>query len=60
MIAVRADNAKEPALRWYLGGGIYPQVRLVTTGATHIEPWGSFLTTPSIGADQAKSCRSCG
>lgn len=53
LIAVRADNAKEPSLRWYLGGGIYRQVRLVTTGATHIEPWGSFVTTPSIGADSA-------
>jgi beta-galactosidase len=48
VIAVRADNAKEPALRWYLGGGIYRQVRLVTTGATHIEPWGSVVTTPHI------------
>ena len=53
LIAVRADNAKEPALRWYLGGGIYRQVRLVTTGATHIEPWGSFVTTPRIDKDNA-------
>jgi beta-galactosidase len=53
VIAVRTDNAKEPALRWYLGGGIYRQVRLVTTGATHIEPWGSFVTTPRIDKDRA-------
>jgi beta-galactosidase len=53
VIAVRTDNAKEPALRWYLGGGIYRQVRLVTTGATHIAPWGSFVTTPRIDKDRA-------
>jgi beta-galactosidase len=53
LIAVRTDNAKEPALRWYLGGGIYRQVRLVTTGATHIAPWGSVVTTPRIEGNRA-------
>ena len=53
VIAVRADNAREPALRWYLGGGIYRQVRLVTTGATHIAPWGTFVTTPEAGSERA-------
>lgn len=53
VIAVRADNANEPALRWYLGAGIYRQVRLVTTGDTHIKPWGTFVTTPAVGDDKA-------
>jgi beta-galactosidase len=53
VIAVRADNAKEPALRWYLGGGIHRQVRIVTTGATHIEAWGSFVTTPKVERERA-------
>jgi beta-galactosidase len=53
VIAVRTDNGKEPSLRWYLGGGIHRQVRLVTTGDTHIEPWGSFVTTPKVEAGRA-------
>ncbi len=53
VIAVRCDNAKEPSLRWYLGGGIYRQVRLVTTSDTHIEPWGTFVTTPQVADDKA-------
>jgi beta-galactosidase len=53
VIAVRADNAKEPSLRWYLGGGIYRQVRIVTTGDTHIAPWGTFVTTPKVEANRA-------
>ncbi|MFZ6779719.1 glycoside hydrolase family 2 TIM barrel-domain containing protein [Undibacterium sp. Ji83W] len=53
IIAVRCDNANEPALRWYLGAGIYRQVRLVSTGDTHIEPWGTFVTTPRVTDDQA-------
>lgn len=48
VLAVRCDNAKEPSLRWYLGGGIYRQVRLVTTGPAMIAPWGTFVTTPSV------------
>jgi beta-galactosidase len=53
VIAVRADNSREPSLRWYLGGGIYRQVRLVTTNDTHIEPWGTFVTTPAVADGRA-------
>lgn len=52
-IAVRVDNSQQPASRWYPGAGINRQVRLVTTSSTHIEPWGTFVTTPSVSAASA-------
>jgi beta-galactosidase len=53
VIAVRADNSGQPASRWYSGAGIYRHVRLVVTDPVHIEHWGTFVTTPQAGADQA-------
>ncbi len=53
VIAVRVDNSQQPASRWYPGAGINRQVRLVTTSDTHIIPWGTFVTTPSVSADSA-------
>jgi beta-galactosidase len=53
IIAVRADNSQQPASRWYPGAGINRQVRLVTTGDTHIVPWGTFVTTPSVSEQSA-------
>jgi beta-galactosidase len=52
-IAVRVDDSQQPASRWYPGAGINRQVRLVTTSSTHIEPWGTFVTTPSVSATSA-------
>ncbi len=52
-IAVRVDDSQQPASRWYAGAGINRQVRLVTTSSTHIEPWGTFVTTPSVSAASA-------
>lgn len=54
VLAVRADNSQQPASRWYPGAGINRQVRLVTTGDTHIVPWGTFVTTPDVSASSAK------
>jgi beta-galactosidase len=54
LLAVRVDNAREPSLRWYLGGGIYRQVRIVETGRTMIAPWGSFVTTPQVADESAQ------
>jgi beta-galactosidase len=56
VLAMRVDNADQPSLRWYLGGGVYRQVRLVETGRTMIEPWGSFVTTQRVD-DQAATVR---
>ncbi|CAN5568400.1 hypothetical protein BH10ACI2_BH10ACI2_13800 [soil metagenome] len=53
VIAVRADNAQQPASRWYTGGGIYRHVRLVESGSVHIEKWATFVTTPKINASEA-------
>jgi beta-galactosidase len=53
VIAVRVDDSQQPASRWYPGAGINRQVRLVTTGDTHIVPWGTFVTTPNVSAGNA-------
>lgn len=53
VIAVKVDDSKQPASRWYPGAGINRQVRLITTGDAHIVPWGTFVTTPAVSADAA-------
>jgi len=52
-IAVRVDDSQQPASRWYPGAGINRHVRLITTNAVHIAPWGTFVTTPRVSAEQA-------
>jgi len=52
-IAVRVDDSQQPASRWYPGAGINRHVRLITTSAVHIAPWGTFVTTPKISAQSA-------
>ncbi|MDG1803567.1 beta-galactosidase GalB [Flavicella sp.] len=51
-IAVRLDN-KENSSRWYPGGGIYRNVRLVKTNSTYVAQWGTFVTTPKVSAEEA-------
>lgn len=53
VIAVRADNSRQPASRWYSGAGIYRHVRMVVTHPVHIDKWGTFVTTPRVAADKA-------
>jgi beta-galactosidase len=53
IIAVRVDDSQQPASRWYPGAGINRQVRLITTNAVHIAPWGTFVTTPRVSAESA-------
>jgi beta-galactosidase len=53
VIAVKVDDSQQPASRWYPGAGINRQVRLITTGDTHIVPWGTFVTTPEVSAASA-------
>ncbi|HEX8313953.1 MAG TPA: beta galactosidase jelly roll domain-containing protein, partial [Flavisolibacter sp.] len=43
IIAVRADNAVQPAMRWYAGAGIYRHVRLVTTSPAYVKQYGHFV-----------------
>ena len=54
VIAVRCDNADQPNSRWYAGCGIYRNVRLVTTGATHVAWSGTFVNTPEITNSHAQ------
>jgi beta-galactosidase len=52
VLAVRADDANQPASRWYTGAGIYRHVRLVVADPVHIDTWGVFVTTPKITPDE--------
>ena len=53
VIAVRADNAGQPASRWYTGAGLYRHVRLVSTGTVHLDKWSTFVTTPQVNENEA-------
>jgi len=53
VIAVRVDNQKQPASRWYTGAGIYRHVRLISVQPVHLEQWGVFITTPEVSAQRA-------
>ncbi len=53
VLAVRCDNSKQPASRWYEGAGIYRPVRLVELNDVHAEPWSTVVTTPNVTAEKA-------
>jgi beta-galactosidase len=48
VIAVKVDNSKQPASRWYSGSGIYRHVWLIKTNKVHIPQWGIYITTPQV------------
>jgi beta-galactosidase len=45
VLAVRVDNEKQPASRWYPGAGINRHVRLLVMDPVHLEQWATFVTT---------------
>ncbi|TLS38620.1 glycoside hydrolase family 2 TIM barrel-domain containing protein [Pseudalkalibacillus caeni] len=47
VIAVKVQN-KLPTSRWYSGSGIYRNVHLTVTNDTHVNRWGTFVTTPDL------------
>lgn len=47
-LSVEVSNDSEPNSRWYSGGGIYREVRLLTAPMTHISPDGLYLHTDHI------------
>lgn len=51
-LAVRLDNALESS-RWYPGAGIYRNVWLVTVNPVHVAYYGTYVTTPSVSAQEA-------
>ena len=53
VIAVKADNSKQPNSRWYSGSGIYRNVWLTILNPVHVDHWGTYITTPEINADSA-------
>lgn len=54
VLAVRVDVSRQPASRWYAGAGIYRHVRLLLLDPVHFEPWGIFLTEPSLNPSAAR------
>ena len=54
-LAVRLENPPS-ASRWYSGAGIFRDVRLVAKPQTHVENWGTYVTTPKI-SEKSATCR---
>ena len=53
VMAVKADNSKQPNSRWYSGSGIFRNVWLTILNPVHVDHWGTYITTPEINADSA-------
>lgn len=53
VLAVRVDNEKQPASRWFAGAGINRHVRLLVMDAVHLEQWATFVSTPKVTAAAA-------
>ena len=54
VIAVRADNSKQPASRYYEGAGIYRHVRLVVMNPVHVAQWSTVVSGAEVSAAAAK------
>jgi beta-galactosidase len=52
VVAIRLDNPPDSS-RWYPGGGIYRNVRLVKTAPVHVAHWGTYVTTPEVTPQSA-------
>ncbi|MGH7995137.1 MAG: glycoside hydrolase family 2 TIM barrel-domain containing protein [Opitutaceae bacterium] len=53
VLAVRVDDAPQPASRWYSGAGICRPVHLLVESLVHLQLWSTFVTTPTLSADSA-------
>jgi beta-galactosidase len=51
-LAIRLDNALESS-RWYPGAGLYRNVWLVTVAPMHVGHFGTYITTPTVSAEEA-------
>lgn len=52
IVAVRLDNPPKSS-RWYPGGGLYREVRLVRAAPTHLVKDGVYIRATAAGADHA-------
>lgn len=52
LLAIRLDNPPRSA-RWYPGGGLFRDVRLVRTAPERIAHWGTRITTPEVSVESA-------
>jgi beta-galactosidase len=53
LLAVKVKNEGENS-RWYSGSGIYRHVWLKTLEPVHVAQWGTYITTPEVGASSAR------
>ena len=53
-ILVKVDNDEQPNSRWYSGCGIYRNVWIRKLNPTHVELWGTQITTPEVSEKEAK------
>lgn len=47
ILAVHADTRQHDS-RWYPGSGIYRKVQLLALPRTHVDIWGTYVTTPIV------------
>lgn len=52
-VLVKVDNEEQPNSRWYSGCGIYRNVWLRLLNPTHVELWGTQVTTPEVSKEKA-------
>ena len=53
VIAIRCHNVSESS-RWYTGGGLYRNCRLLVCPKDHVVPGSVFITTPEVTVKYAK------
>lgn len=51
-LMVELEN-KPQSSRWYPGAGLYRNVHLLTTSKVHVPVWGTYVTTPYVGENEA-------
>jgi len=54
VIAVKVDHTDFADSRWYTGSGIYRNVFINLAEKVYIKPYGIFVTTPNVSAQQAE------
>ncbi|WP_411767298.1 DUF4982 domain-containing protein [Winogradskyella sp. A3E31] len=52
-LAVKLTNVGKSS-RWYPGAGLYRNVSIIVKNNESFNQWGTFITTPSVTADEAK------